>query len=124
VRFTRALFGGDFDRARRYVAPDSRNALLVVTAGLRDASVSQRDLAAGSLRVHGTSATAILTGTLCSSHSVKRVTRTSHDCITNRDPHSDNPVFRVGLKLGSDRQWRVSYGLPRASGAGPVARTP
>jgi hypothetical protein len=110
VRFTRALFEGDFARARQYLAPESRNALRVVTAGLREASVSQHNLAAGTDRVRGTSATAILTGTLCSSHSVKAVNRTPHDCITNRDPHSDNPVFRVGLTLGSDRQWRVSYG--------------
>jgi hypothetical protein len=126
VRFTRALFGGHFDRARRYVARDSRNALLVITAGLRSDSLSQHDLAAGSSRVHGTSAATILTGTLCSSHSAKPVTQAPRDCITNRDPHSDEPMFRVVMTLGPARQWQVSYRLPRTpgrAGEDPAART-
>jgi hypothetical protein len=127
VRFTQALFGGHFDRARRYVAPDSRNALLVITAGLRSDSLSQHDLAVGSSSVHGTSAATILTGTLCSSHGAKPVTRSSRDCITNRDPHSDDPMFRVVMTLGPARRWQVSYRLPRTAGRygeDPAARTP
>jgi hypothetical protein len=127
VRFTKALFEGRFDRARRYVAPGSRNALLVITAGLRGGSLSQHRLQAGSVRVHGTSATVILTGTLCSSHSTQALARAPGDCITNRDRHSTNPVFRVVLALAPERHWQVSYDLPRASGdrgATPAGRTP
>ncbi|MDX6705252.1 MAG: hypothetical protein QOI48_1098 [Solirubrobacteraceae bacterium] len=81
----------------------------------------------GSSSVHGTSAATILTGTLYSSHGAKPVTRSSRDCITNRDPHSDDPMFRVVMTLGPARRWQVSYRLPRTAGRygeDPAARTP
>ncbi|MEA2185034.1 MAG: hypothetical protein QOK16_45 [Solirubrobacteraceae bacterium] len=99
----------------------------MITAGLRSDSLSQHDLAVGSSSVHGTSAATILTGTLCSSHGAKPVTRSSRNCITNRDPHSDDPMFRVVMTLGPARRWQVSYRLPRTAGRygeDPAARTP
>lgn len=113
VRYTTALFGGHFAQAGALVAADSRNALKVVELGLHSASVRARGIRAGATTVTGDQATVVLLGTLCSSHTDGRPSRSSgEDCITNRDRQSGNPIFHVDLARGAAGDWQVAYRMP------------
>jgi hypothetical protein len=122
LRYSQALFAGDFAAAARYVTPASRNTLLALTDGLSGTSLTSRDLAVGSVSISGSSAVAVLTGTICSSRSMAPLSSSgpsAHDqCLTNTDPHSASPAFQVELSRGPDGQWVVVYLMPSAEGSG------
>lgn len=116
LQYTEALFGGHLDAARQFVAPASQNTFLVVTAGLGSLSMRTQGLTIGSTSVSDSTAVAILMGTLCSSHGLAPLTpadtSSSVNCVTNSNPHSANPVFRVQLIRNSDGRWLVTYRAP------------
>lgn len=122
LRYNQALFAGDFPAASQYVVPSDRNAFLALTTGLGDSSVTSRDLAIGSVTVNGSTALAILTGTICSTGGTAPLSAPSAtsapQCISNTDSHSINPAFRVTLSRGSDGAWMVFYQAPEP-GRGP-----
>lgn len=119
--YARALFAGHFAAASRYVAPASRNSLLALTDGLRSSSITGRDLAVGSTTVAGSAATAVLTGTVCSTGSTAALPSAgpgplpTANCVTNTDPHSTSPVFTVHLAQGSGDRWLVVFLEPSAA---------
>jgi hypothetical protein len=122
LRYTQALFAGDFAAASRYVAPTSRNVFLVLTDGLGHSSITSRSLAVGSTTVTGSAAVTILTGTICSTGSMASLApgeaSSAERCVTNTDAHSTNAVFRVALTRGSDARWMVVYRAPAADTSG------
>jgi hypothetical protein len=121
LRYARALFAGHFAAASRYVAPASRNSFLVLTDGLRSASIAGHHLAVGSTKVRGSAAIAVLTGTICSSGSVAPLplpgsgVSAREDCVTNTDRHSTSPIFTVDLSRGPDDQWLIVFLVPPGS---------
>lgn len=125
LRYSQALFAGRFSEASRYVAPSSKDAISVLTAGLGHGSVSSRNLAIGSTQVTGESAVAILTGSICSSFGTTSLTSKSspsQQCVTNTDVHTDNPAFAVQLTRQPSGRWLVSFSRAPSAGA-PSAPT-
>jgi len=127
VRYGRAFFAGNFTGASRFVDPSSRSAFLALADGLGPASLSSRNLAAGSTAIRGEVAVVILTGTVCSSASQASLPPGSHApaarCVTNSDPHSTSPVFRVTLGRETDGRWMIIYQIP-SPGTGGLTGAP
>lgn len=122
MSYARSLFSGDFDAASQRVDSAGRGSFLALTAGLGPSSVRGHDLAVGSSSVTGTSAVVVLTGTLCSTHSLATLSAAAQSpgagCISNADPHSLNPIFRIDLSYEAGR-WLVTFRTPQTSPVAP-----
>lgn len=113
VNYVRALFSGDINKAASFVEPSNRGAFLAVTNGIQGASIRGEGIAAGSSSVQGSSATVVMIGTICTSGSMAPLPSgepTASHCVTNKDPHTRNPVFMVSLAMQPDGNWSVIFG--------------
>jgi len=105
LAYTRALFSGDLGKARSLVEPGSRSAFQVVAVGVDPKLVTARDLSVGTTAVNGTLADATILGTIC-----RRASKPGPDqCMTNTDPNTTNPIFKVTLAQQPNGDWRVSF---------------
>lgn len=99
------LFASHRSAARSLVEPESRSTFDVVAASVGIGSFA-RELSAGSTTLHGpANASVELTGTICV---VPRTPVPKRRCVSNADPDSMNPIFRVDLAKAAGR-WFVTY---------------
>jgi hypothetical protein len=119
LTYASALFSGEFEVASHQVDLAGRGAFLALTAGLGASSIRSHDLAVGSSAVAGTAAIVILTGTICSSGSMATLPAAQQQssgagCVSNTDPHSASPIFRVDL-ASEGGQWLVTFRMPSSA---------
>jgi hypothetical protein len=112
LSYVRATFSADPSRARRWVEPASQDAYRIVELGIGDQELSARDLAVGSTKIDGDRATVIVLGTLCRKE--PKAKTTEPECVTNTDPESANPIFRVFLARQADASWMVSLRIEQS----------
>jgi len=123
VGYVTALYSGDFARAAKFVPPAQQSLFRYIAKGLTPTSVRSEHIKAASVTVAGSKASVVLTGTLCATNaSVGSAGSASGpssagpaapgklECITNTDPQSADPLFRISLIKTSANVWYVSYG--------------
>jgi hypothetical protein len=106
LEYVRALFSGDFDKAQSLVEPGSQPAFRLVALGVDPKLVTARDLAIGATVVNGARASTTILGTICRAGDSSSAGAT--DCITNHDPGTSNPIFKVALVRQPGGDWLVS----------------
>lgn len=112
VRYATALFDGDIKTAGALVEPPSRESFGLVAAGMGQNVVHAKGLANGRTTITAGRAVTTLLGDLCQDASTpSAVTVNPADCISNHDPESTNPIFRVSLARQSSGQWLVTLSL-------------
>ena len=110
--YTNDLFTGDYDSVKALVQPSDRSGFQLINAGVEPGGADAENLGVGSVSLAGVAATVVLTGSVCR-------TATPGDpggCITNSDPNSDNPIFRVSLRQDSG-SWQVVFQAPTPAGS-------
>lgn len=122
LAYVRALFSGDFDRAQALVDPGSRAAFQLVALGMDPKLVTARDLGIGSTVVNGDRASTTILGTICRAGGA--TPGLADDCLTNNDPSTSNPIFKVALVRRSDGAWMVTLDLTGGVPPADLTRTP
>jgi hypothetical protein len=117
LAYARALFAGDFATAQSLVEPDSQSLLGLIKIGYKPDELSA-DIRVGATVVTGDLATTTLLGEIC------HVTAGSSptDCVSNTDPGTADPIFRVNLIRSAGRDWQITLrtaGLPTARSTAP-----
>lgn len=113
LEYARALFAGRTDKARELVAPESRAAFDAISNAAAAFATRSLNLAVGSSTVTGDIAVEVLTGTMC--RTVKSPSPPAPsgspltDCVTNSDPRTKNPIFRITLRRNG-HTWQVFFG--------------
>lgn len=112
--YARHLFAGEFPLAAQSVLPAEQSVFRAITLGVGSASTRAQNLAVGSVAVTGQHAVVVLTGTLCTTASRKPLSKSpsAKNCVSNRDPKSTNPIFRVQLVMIPAKTWYVYYPTP------------
>lgn len=119
VKYASALFDGDIKTARALVEPASQQSLELIAAGGTQNAVHAKGLANGRTVITSGRAVTTLLGDLCQGSSSRTVaTVNPADCISNHDPESTDPIFRVSLLRQPDGEWRVT--LSPEPGASPT----
>jgi len=103
VAFTQALYSHHMDAASAVVAPNSQSGFQVLASIISGKTNAARDIHPGTAKLAGTTGTVTILGTICSGTAGS----TSPKCITNDDPTSSNPAFRVNVQEIAGR-WYVS----------------
>jgi len=103
LAFARDLFSGRLDQAASLVLPGEASGFNVMVALIKRNVTQQRGLAVGSITMKGTTAEVELTGTICSGP-----TKQALNCVTNSDPHSDQPAFREWVQQNGER-WYIYF---------------
>lgn len=116
VAYTRDIFLGKLTEAATMVLPSYRSEFRVLQTVMATNTGSVTNLAAGDATFSGNTAMVVLTGTICentpgATPSASPVPR----CLTNSDPNSSNPGFRVALEKSAKNQWFIYFPLPAAS---------
>lgn len=120
LRYVRATFSGDPSSARALVEPASQDAQKIVELGIGQQQLSARDLGVGATQIDGERATVVILGTLCRS-APKARSASPRDCVTNRDPASKDPIFRVFVARQPDQTWLVSLRLDAPDSTPPAS---
>jgi hypothetical protein len=115
LEYAQALFSGNFDKARALVEADSQSAFQLVRLGVDPKTLTVRDIGIGSTAVNGDRASTTLTGTICRKDTAGAATGAPEDCITNHDPSTSNPIFKVAVARQPNGKWMVSLKISGAT---------
>jgi hypothetical protein len=131
VGYVTALYSGDPNAAAKFIPPAQQSLFRYIAKGLTKTSVRAEHIKAISVTVAGSNATVVLTGTLCATNASMGSSSSSSGsspiasagpsapgklgCITNTDPQTTNPLFRISLTKTSANMWYISYATPGAT---------
>lgn len=110
VQYVTDISAHKFDDAANLVLSGDRSDFKVVSAVIAKRQTSAHDIKALSTDVTGETATVTVGGTVCSGDGANP--SASPSCLTNTDPKSKNPVFRVSLEKAPDGRWYVYFPAP------------
>jgi hypothetical protein len=113
VAYTNDLFSNRLADAMAMVLPSSQGDFKLMETLVSQQSGSAHGLVAGATRTSGNSAVVVLLGTICMSGSDVSPGRSAAPggarCLSNADPGSTNPGFKVSLQKASDGKWYVYF---------------
>lgn len=116
VAYTSDIFSGNLNEAAALVLPSYRSEFRVLQTIMATNTGSATNLAPGDTTFSGNTAVVVVTGTICgNSPSATPSASPAPRCLTNSDPNSSNPGFRVALEKSANNQWFIYFPLPTAS---------
>jgi hypothetical protein len=112
VSYTVDLYSGDLTKARNLVYPPDTQTFDLLSAIIRQNTVSDRSFAAGSATVRGDTGVVVLLGTFCTAPPAGASAASRHPvtptCVTNKDRKSNEKQVQVSL-IRATGQWYVNY---------------
>lgn len=111
LTYVKDLYSGKFSNAERLVTPSQRNIFQLAVLGIKPHSVSSYNLKIGSVSFVKTTASVILTGRLCSTGNTRSLSEvpSGKHCISNSNPHSNDPAFDVRLSSSLNGTFAVTF---------------
>ena len=114
VRYFFALYNGQFAKARPYLTPGSQASFRVLSHAITNpAFIQGNDIRAGNTTIHGSAATTVIIGSVCTLTAADRppggpgTTKTADGCVMNISPHSTSALFTVHLTKTAAGKWLV-----------------
>jgi len=111
LAYMRAVARGDFKAAAPFVAPKQRAILEAVALGQGPGTLPEvtGDVSVGEVVEDGDSATVSILGKLCRTGpaSATSASAPATNCVENRDPKTDSPLFLVHLAKDGNTGWNV-----------------
>lgn len=119
LEYMRAVARGDFKAAIPLVAPNQRAVLEAVALGQGPGTLPEvtGDVSVGEVVEDGDSATVSILGKMCRTGRAPATSSPAPvtDCIENRDPKTDSPVFLVHLAKDEKTGWNVVLNFAAAN---------
>ncbi len=118
VAFTMAVAGQDYAAASTLLDPSKRGILSALALGATGSTAkASGNLSSGRQQIANDRGTVALVGRLCREASgAQAPTVQVPDCIENRDPDTDSPLFTAHV-VRIDGQWYATFAMPTATGS-------